>query len=229
MKKLFLALIAMALPGLAFSAATATPTFTATLTRTPTATFTPSPVAAFDASNYREYTYPQSVWAGNGVVLASAVTTPLPGATAPWVAQVVSQTAFVMSTGSAQARWTYGIPGNYERKINLSNMNVWAYVATTATAQTITMTLNVSRNPMGNLYPQGGIVYPGTATSMTSQFTNSSITGKVLRVKLPLSSSARFQAGDQLNFDLRRSGGVTTDVYIYRLEVEYPDWPYHSH
>jgi len=227
MKKLLL-ILSMVLPSFGYAAATATftPTNTPTATRTSTPTFTPTPAAGFNNAMAREYIYPNSVWATDGVVLASAVTTPLPGAAAPWVAQVVSRTAFVMSTGSAKVRWSWGVPNNYRSGVNMSNMNVWAYASTTATASTFTVTLNVARNPMNNLAPAGTTVYLGTATSVTNQLTNSSTAGKTLRIKLPLSSSARFQPGDHLSFDLQRSGNTTADLYIYRLEVEYLWEPY---
>lgn len=202
-----------------------TPTVTPTSTVTPT--FIPTPSAQLDASLGRDYTYPNAIFATDGVTLASAVTTPVPGSAAPWIAQSISQTAFVMGTNTASVRWTYGIRGDFAKGVNAPNMNVWAYCSTTSTANAITMTLNVSRRSMNNLYPQGETVYLGTATSVTNQLTNSSITAKVLRIKLPMPSTARFQVGDQLNFDLSRSGGATSDLYIYRIENEYLVNPYH--
>ncbi len=223
MKTLVL-ILSLFVAGVANAAATATSTITPTFTPTPT--YTPSPIAAFNTAYARDYVYPNEVWATNGVVLASAVTTPLPGDAAPWVAQVVSRTAFVMSTGSAKVRFSWGVPNDYKVQPNLNGMNVWAYCSTTATAAAFTVTLNVSRNPMNNLLPSGGIVYPGTATSITSVLTNTSITGKVIRAKIPMSSSARFQPGDHVSFDLQRSGGATTDLYVYRMEIEYLWQPY---
>jgi hypothetical protein len=227
MKKFLLAL--MLVSNMAFAAtdtptSTHTPTITPTFTLTPT--FTPTPIAAFDPNWARDYIYPQDVFATDGVVLASAVTTPLPGAAAPWVAQSLSRTAFVLSTGSAKARFSYGVQGDFAKGVNAPNMNVWAYASTTATAVAITVTLNVTRNSMNNLLPAGQLVYPGTATSVTSALTGSGTAGKVIRFKLPLSSSARFQYGDHLSFDLQRTGGVTTDLNIYRIEVEYLKKPY---
>lgn len=225
MKKTLLALL-FGLAGYAH-AVTATPTVTPT--NTPTPTFTPTPVAQYDPAMYREFIYPQSIFANDGVVLASAVTTPLPGDAAPWVAQSVSATAFVMSTGSAKVRFSYGVPGNYLARPNTPNMNVWVYCNTTATANAMTVTMNVARNPMNNLLPSGGTVYVGTATSITTALAGSSTAGKFLRVKMPMPSTARFQQGDHLSFDLQRSGGVTTDLYVYRVEIEYVPQPYHEH
>lgn len=200
-----------------------TPTVTPTSTVTPT--FTPTPSAQFDASLGRDYIYPNAIFNNDGVTLASAVTTPVPGGAGLWVAQSLSQTTFVLSTGTAGARWSYGIRGDFAKGVNAPNMNVWAYCSTTATATAFTVTLNVARRSMNNLYPQGQTVYLGSATSITNQLTNSSITAKVLRVKLPLSSSARFQTGDQLNFDLQSTSLVNLNVY--RLEMEYLVNPYH--
>lgn len=236
MKKALVLLLALVLgPKLAWCVTdtptdtpTNTPTYTITPTFTPTATFTNTPVAQLDANMSRDYIYPGAVYATDGVVLASAVTTPLPGVSAPWVAQNISSTTFVMSTGSAKVRFSYGIQGDFAKGVNAPNMNIWAYCSTTSTVAALTVTLNVARRSMNNLYPQGGVVYLGTATDVTSSFVNSSITGKVLRVKLPLSGDARFQVGDQLSFDLQRTGGVTSDLYIHRLEVEYLNNPYHQ-
>lgn len=220
MKKILLALMFMA--GSAF----ATPTPTVTPTNSPTPTSTPTPIAAFDPQMARDYIMPNEIFANDGVVLASAVTTPLPGAEAPWVAQNLSRTSFVLSTGTSKVRFSYGVQGDYQKGVNAPNMNVWAYASTTATAATITMTLNVARYPMNNLAPAGQTVYLGTATSVTSAMAGSST--KMMRFKLPLSQSARFQYGDQLSFDLQKTGGATTNVSIYRIEVEYLQTPYRA-
>jgi hypothetical protein len=213
MKKMFIAALLALLAGSAHAVDTPTPTFT------PTATWTPSPVAVQAQGGSRVMVYPSQVYANNGVVLASAVTTPLPGNTNPWVAQVVSRTAFVMSTGSAKARVQFVLPKDFDRY-----MTLYAYASTTATVQSITMTINVSKQSFNGSLTNttGTVVYPGTATAMASVWPGlQSSETKLVRSKLPAADCSACKAGDLVNVDIQRTGGTTTDLYIYAVEAEY--------
>lgn len=194
-------------------AATPTPTFT------PTPTATPSPAAVLNPEGARMMVYPNAIYANDGVTLASAQTTPQPGAAAPWLEQSVSRTAFVLSTGSAKARFSVVLPNDYDRFLR-----VFAYASTTATVQALTVTLNVARNAFNGdtSVTRSAKVFTGTATDMTLSYPGlQEASTKVVRAKLPLTYSADYKAGDLLSFDLQRTGGTTTDLYIYAIELEY--------
>lgn len=209
MKKMIIAAL-LALSASMYATDTPTPT------HTPTATPTPTPVV-FRSGDARVIVLPNQVYANDGVVLASAQTTPQPGSAAPWLAQNVAATAFVMSTGAAKVRWSSVLPADYKRFLN-----VWAYASTTATAATMTMTLNVRRNAFGGATGNTATskVFEGTATDMIASYPGfQEGATKIVRAKLPLNYSSDLKAGDLLSFDLQKSSGL--DLYIYAIELEY--------
>lgn len=217
MKKMLIAAL-LALSASTYAVDTPTPTITPT--STPTPTFTPTPDAVLPPEGSRVIIPAIDIMANDGVVKASAVTTPLPGAAAPWVAQSASMTAAVLSTGSAKARVQFVIPNDFDRSLKL-----YAYASTTAAAQAITMTINVKRQAFGasSSATASAKVYLGTATSMlTGSWPGlGEANTKVVRALLPAPTCADCKAGDLINVDIRRSGGVTTDLYIYAIEAQY--------
>lgn len=212
MKKMLIAAL-LALSASLTAASTSTPTFT------PTATFTPTPDASLPTNNARVNIGPAEVFANDGVVKAESVTTPLPGAAAPWVAQSMSMTAAVMSTGSAKARIQFVLPNDYERGLSL-----YAYASTTSTPQTFTLTLNLKRQAFNasSSATASAKVLLGTATSMTETWPGlQGAETKVVRAKLPLPVCSDCKAGDIVNVDIQRSGGTTSNLYIYNFEASY--------
>ena len=213
MKKLLIAVL------LGLSASVFAATDTPTPTFTPTLTWTPTPISIISGSTSRVVVDAVDVCANDGVVLASAVTTPLPGAAAPWLAQSMSFTAAVMSTGSAKCRIQFVLPNDYQRFLSL-----YAYASTTATPQTLTMTLNLKRQAFGasSSATYTAKVLLGTATSMLLTYPGlQGASTKMVRAKLPLPTCNDCKAGDLINVDVQRSGGTTTDLYIYRFEAQY--------
>ena len=230
---------------------TLTPTLTPTGTITPSNTFTPSPRSLKNDYRARVYFRPQDLTQDDGVTVLGA--TPLPGAANSWLAQSMSQTVAVLSTGAAKVRLGMTIPWNYK-----GGLRLYALMG----AQTIGDNVTITASIMGQSFnkttltagtysytpPTGGAyAIPGAATSiLAGRYASDNPLWDtpvcvVSRVQMPLAVAASYysnanpllvagiiRSGDVLNFSIARATAGVDNVYIYGLEVQYdfkPDIP----
>ena len=223
---------------------TLTPTLTPTGTITPSNTFTPSPRSLKNDYRARVYFRPQDLTQDDGVTVLGA--TPLPGATSSWLAQSVSQTVAVLSTGAAKVRLGMTVPWNYKGSLRL-----YALMSARTIGDNVTITASIMGQSFNHTTltagtysytapPGGAYAIPGAATSVLAG--NYACDNPlwdtpvcvVSRVQLPLAVAASYysnanpllvagiiNAGDTLNFSITRATGGTDNVYIYGLEVQY--------
>ena len=229
MKKV-LALIVALLWGSVAQAATDTPTSTPTFTPT----FTVTPVRQFDHSRARVMAMATDCM--NDDQVTRPIPTPLPGSASVYLAQYLSQTSAVLSTGAAKVRISFSVPGNYG-----GQPKFYAYVATTAavaTSLSLTVNTNVQRFNNGSVINTpyaGAITNVNAPTYVPGRLINSNTS--IVRLLLPVSGTAVpvlsglnrpnvLQPGDTVNLDILRGGGTTTDMYVMKFEMEYKPQPY---
>jgi hypothetical protein len=225
---------------------TLTPTLTPTGTITPSLSPTPPPVQLKPNERFRVYFIPSDLTQADGISVLGA--TALPGATSAWMAQSLSQSVAVLSTGTCEVRQTLTIPWNYKGRGEL-----FAVMGNQTTGDSVTITASVAGQRFNNttqtagvfsyVQPAGGVYYfPGAATNVISAvylkrdalYTGSSTLPQVVsRVLMPLAANAymgantnpslaqTFQPGDIVNFDIKRTTGGSGNVYIYGLEFQY--------
>lgn len=218
---------------------TLTPTLTPTGTISPSPTFTPAPKQLKNTSRLRLYFQPQQFTQADGV--SPMLTYSAAGATTAWLVQSLSQTAFVLSTGAAEVRLGMTVPWNFKGELKL-----YLLMGAQTTTDSVTITANVvgqhfndTTQTVGTYSytpPPGGLFYlNGTAANVIAgvQALNPlwAATQVISRVQMPLNPSAisyatanppgYIQAGDVLNFDIKRSTGGSGNVYVYSAEVQY--------
>lgn len=224
---------------------TQTPTQTPTGTLTPSATFTPSPKQLKDNEAFRVYFIPSDLTQADGATALS--NTALPGSSQAWMAQSLSQSVAVLSTGSAEVRQSMTIPWNYRGRARF-----FAILGNQSNGDSVTLTcsvngqrFNCTTQTVGTYSytpPMGGNYYlPGIAANViagvqgVAPLWNGSATGPqvVSRVMMPLPASCynwatvnptlatTLNPGDIVNFDIKRTSGGAGNVFIYALEFEY--------
>lgn len=216
---------------------TLTPTLTPTGTISPSPTYTPAPKQLKNSARLRLYFRPQNFTQGDGLTVLGA--TALPGAASAWLAQVLSQTVAVLSTGAAEVRLGMTVPWDFKGDLRLYCLMGAATAgdSVTITARIAGQGFNKTTVTAGTFSYQapGGGRYNlnGTATNLLTQAADPlwASTLVVSRVLMPLNVAAysystsnppgNIQAGDVLNFDLLRTSGGTDNVYIYSIEVQY--------
>ncbi len=223
---------------------TLTPTLTPTGTLTPSPTFTPAPRQLKDDYRYRLYFQPQQFTQADGITALGA--TPLPGSASAWLAQSLSETVAVLSTGTAEIRLGMTVPWNYR-----GNSKLFLLMNAQSIADSVTLTVGVNGQSFNcttvtvgtysYFAPSGGVYYmAGTATQVVAGFGGQQVDPLwdtpfqvVSRVLMPLNAAAAayadrnpslgptIQAGDILNFDIKRTSGGNGNVYIYSAEFQY--------
>ena len=235
---------------IATSQPTLTPTLTPTGTISPSPTFTPAPKRLKGGNErMRIYYIPSDLTQGDGVTALS--NTALSGANNAWMAQSLSQSVAVLSTGTAEVRQTVIVPWNYR-----GNARMFAVMQAQSQGDSVTLTVGVNGQRFNDttqtvgtfsyIAPPGGFYYlAGTATNIMAQAyasqnplwsgttTGISQPSVVSRVQLPLPANCAYywntnptqavtlMPGDIVNFDIKRTSGGAGNVYIYDLEFEY--------
>ncbi len=216
---------------------TLTPTLTPTGTISPSPTYTPNPQQLKNKQRLRLYFRPQNLTQADGITSLGA--SALAGSASAWMAQVLSQTVAVLSTGAAEVRLNFTVPNDFN-----GDLRVYALMgaATAGDSCTITARLagqsfnhtTVTAGTFSYQAPGGGRWnLNGTATNLLTQplepfWTNTLVISRVL---MPLNVAAYaspnanppglIQKGDVINLDLLRASGGTDNVYVYSLEVQY--------
>lgn len=197
---------------------TPTPTWTPTLSPTPTVTYTPSPVAIKPTTLARTYVHPSIFKQADGITALG--TSALPGSSLLWYAQVASQTAAVMSTGTAEVRFNVILPANYKAT---KGVNFYAYASSSVTYTTVSLT--TSLNTQGfNALTSTAQYFAGAETNVITQGRSPLIPGRMSRVLLttaPTNGGFSYKPGDLINVDIVRKDAGVGLLYLYGIEVEY--------
>ena len=192
MNKFILGLMAVFLSA-ALGAATATPTATA--------------VASLSNNTSRSIVFPIDCTAADGV---GDVT----------LAQSQSQTAAVLSTGTAAVRFAWMCPNDFD-----GQLRVFAYGTHSTITNTVTMKVDTRVHRMNGL-TSSATVYLGTDTNVQTQNAYSFLASRMSRFLLPtapflLTSTAGIKAGDLVNFHVQKTGGTDGATSVYAFEVQY--------
>ncbi len=199
---------------------TATPTSTITPTFTPTPTRTNTPVSGFGSQTGRVIVQAQEFLSSDGVTIP--VTTPVVGVGA-WLAQTLSYTAYVFSTGTASARIQFTVPADYMRTTGF-----WLYGYNSSVTNTVTLQADVSKVSFGALTSTSR-VYVGTATNVQTQNTGRMFDARYNRIWIPLNvalygggstGGTALKAGDLLNILIQRTG-ASGNLAVFAAEFEY--------
>lgn len=218
---------------------TLTPTLTPTGTLTPSLSPTPGPKQLKSAFRTRIYFPPTDLTQADGITSLGA--SALPGATSSWLAQSLSQTVAVLSTGAAEVRLATTIPWNYK-----GDLRLFAIMGVQTAGDSVTITANmvgqsfnqttVTAGTASYLNPAGGLWYlNGTAANVIAGVQPLaplwSSTFVISRVWMPLNPlslnywqanpGGTIQRGDIVNFDIKRTTAGLGNVYIYGFELQY--------
>ena len=235
---------------IATSQPTLTPTLTPTGTISPSPTYTPAPKRLKGGNErMRVYYIPSDTTYADGVTALS--NTAQPGSANPWMAQSLSQSVAVLSTGTAEIRQTVIVPWNYR-----GNARLFAILGAQSQGDSVTLTVGVNGQRFNDttqtvgtfsyIAPPGGNYYlAGTAQNVMAQVYNnlnplwSGTTASIAqpsvvsRVQLPLPANCAWywnalptqavtlMPGDIVNFDIKRTSGGAGNVYLYDLEFDY--------
>lgn len=225
---------------------TAFPTLTPTLTptgspnTTPTSTYTPSPKQLKYDFRQRIYFIPSDLTQADGVTPLSS--TAVAGGTVAWMAQSLSQSVAVLSTGAAEVRQGWTVPWNFKGNLRLYML---MGVQTSGDSVSITASLTgqhfncttITSGTYSYTPPPGGFYQmSGAATNVIAgvQAFHPLWNFVISRVNMPLNIAAtsywtgnpatgyaQIWPGDVVNFDIKRSTGGLGNVYIYSIEAEY--------
>ena len=232
MKKLLVMFLLLGLGAVA-NAATPTPTFTPSPTYTPT--YTPTQVAIINVNVGHIFKSYADLKQNDGVT--AALTSSAPGSASIYLAQQLSQTCAIFSTGTAIARFVVLIPNDYKSNLRLygimnpsttgdtttafcTNVQVQRLNALTSTALTATymgVTLNV----------QSGAFTGSDPLTLTTQASYLMQDSRYSLVYLPISATvlgpgpSGFKPGDTLNFQIVKAGGTTTATALLGVDLEY--------
>lgn len=223
MKKLVL--ICLALLGLAMvaQAATPTPTFTPTPTATPTMYYPPFPLPDNLAHPGIRLIMPIDFFMVDGLTRLTA--TVAAGATFPWLAQSMSFTSAVFSTGTCSARFGMIMPNNYDP--DKFPLKLWAYMqeSDSTAASTTAFCVNFTKLHYDRL-TSTAVTFLGTTVSVQAMARNGLKDSMISLVQLPVPTGvSQVAAGDLLGFQLIRAGGTAGNVSIFAIEPEYdPRW-----
>ncbi|MBU6231522.1 hypothetical protein KGP36_02540 [Patescibacteria group bacterium] len=220
---------------------TYTPTQTPTGTLTPSPTFTPAPKQLKNNYRARVYFTPLQLTNGDGKTILT--TTADPGGPNAYLAQALSQTVAVLTTGTAEIRLGWTVPWNFK-----GDLKFFAVMNAASIGDSVTLTASVAGQHFNEttqtagtfsyVWP-GGLYYMiGTATNVLTapygigaslQDTPAQIVSRVL---VPTNSAVSaspwnqqigntIQPGDFLNLDIVRTSGGSGVVNLYGIEAQY--------
>lgn len=219
-----------------------TPTLTPTGTITPSSTFTPSPKQLKSNFRTRLYFVPSDFTQADGVTSLGA--SALPGSASAWMAQSLSQSVAVLSTGAAEVRLGMTVPWNYKGDMRLFLL-MGAQTATDSVTLTVGVTgqhFNMTTMTAGSFSytpPPGGFFQlNGTATNVivgqqgiaplwASTFVISRVFMPANAAVIsywtgnPTTGLAQIMPGDVLNWDIKRTSGGSGNVFVYNAELQY--------
>jgi hypothetical protein len=220
---------------------TLTPTLTPTGTLTPSPTFTPAPKQLKSDQRERYVIYPVDFTSATGATLLNGTTTT--GGTVPWLAQNLSQTCAVLSTGAAEVRMEWVVPRDFK-----GNLKLYAYCLNTVVGDGVSLTVSVTGQhfnmttqsagtysytpPPGGFYQISGVstqILAGTYADADPLWDTP--VQVVSRVHLPTAASLSayatanppgyVQYGDLLNIDILKAAGNAGLLYVYDVECQY--------